>query len=137
MSPCLRAIFLLQKLLMKTKVFSGLSNGTEKLLKVADVICFFCPASFLPPGCPFRGLLFGCSLFSWYICGDTAWLRLLSLQKVETLGEKCRSRKHCDGHFRADVFLCGQKLYMMKMMFSEGKVETILVDMWPYLESPP
>lgn len=38
MSPCLRAIFLLQKLLMKTKVFSGLSNGTEKLLKVADVI---------------------------------------------------------------------------------------------------
>lgn len=89
MSFCLKAIFLLQKLQTKTKVFSGLSDRMEMLLlKVAAVSCFSCPTSFLPPDYPTRGLLFGCKLFSWCIHGDTVWLQPLALRKVKAQGEK-------------------------------------------------
>lgn len=92
MSLCLKVIFLLQKLLTKTKVFSGLSDRTEMLLlKVAAVSCFSCPSSFLPPGYPTRGLLFGCKLFFWCIHGDTVWLQPLALRKVKAQGEKYSS----------------------------------------------
>lgn len=94
MSLCLKVIFLLQKLLTKTKVFSALSDRTEMLLKMAAVSCFSCPSSLLPPGYLTRGLLFGCKLFFWCIHGDTVWLQPLALRKVKAHGEKYSSNVH-------------------------------------------